>query len=360
MRRAILLCLLAVASAAAPAQAGEPAEQHVGVQMHPFWTGVTERDWNHELRIARNSGATTVRIDVSWATLELRGKGLWDRRFARRVDRFLARARAHRLKVIVVLLETPCWASTAPTRLKQGCRGAWWERGVTFYPPRQAGLYARAARHVAERWGDDLLALEIWNEPNIDHFWRIENKAVHYSRLVRASYRPVKQVAPDLEVLVGSLTLSDTEFLTDLYERGRIGGKYDAISYHPYTDGADPASDEVDPRGLEFSFRLGTAALHDVMLAHGDPSPELWATEAGASSCNPAADDRCVDERTQARYVRAYVRGARDFPYVRAMLIYTLRDRGGERSDPLNYFGLVRRGFGAKPALHAFRRALRG
>ena len=44
--------------------------------------------------------------------------------------------------------------------------------------------------------------------------------------------------------------------------------------------------------GLGFAAFVG----HAVMLANGDPSPELWATEAGASTCNPAADDRCVDE----------------------------------------------------------------
>jgi polysaccharide biosynthesis protein PslG len=297
-------------------------------------------------------------VDVAWSSLELEGKRRWSRGYSRRLDLFLANARSRGLRVIAVLNETPCWASRAPRALRQGCTGEWWNRGVTRYPPRRARDFADAAVHVARRWGDDLLALELWNEPNAPNFLNSRDQPLDYARLVRSSYRRVKRVAPRLTVLAGSLALSDGNFLTELYERGRIRGHYDAIAYHPYTEGADPAVAEHE-RGVEWSFIDGTAWMHDIMLKHGDRRGELWATEAGVSTCNPVFDSGCVSEQTQAEHVGAYLRVALRFPYLRSMVIYNLRDKGTGTRDREDRFGLVRRDLSPKPALSAFREEAR-
>jgi hypothetical protein len=65
-----------------------------------------------------------------------------------------------------------------------------------------------------------------------------------------------------------------------------------------------------------------------------------------------------VSEAEQASRVGDYVRVARQFPYVKAMIIYNLRDRGAPpSSNPNHAYGLVRRNLRAKPALSAFRAA---
>ena len=337
-----------------PPPAAAPAGQLTGVQLHPLWTGVSTREAARELDLARRNGADLVRIDVGWSSLELTGKGRVARGYARRLDRFLAHARARRVKVILTFLETPCWASSAPRSLRQGCRGPWWERGVASYPPRRARDYADAASYVARRWGDRLHALEIWNEQNVQHFLRSEDPVLAYARLVRAAYRPVKRAAPNLTVLAGATLRSDGKFLTGLYERGRIAGRYDAISYHPYS--AAPAEADND-LGREYSLIGGTRWMRDIMVAHGDADLELWATEAGASTCPKTLHVDCVSRATQAHRIKQYIETARRFPYVRAMVIYNLRDKGDSRVDVENGFGIVTRNLRAKPALHAFRRA---
>jgi hypothetical protein len=359
VRRALVTLVLGVfpfAGPPAPAAQAQDDGLITGLQMHPFWNGVTPYDWNDELRIARKSHAKVVRIDMAWSSLQLEGRGRIDPGYAARVSHFLAKARAYHVGVIATLVETPCWASTAPAKLRQGCRGAWWNRGVTAFPPRRARDYAVAGGYVAQRWGSRLVALEIWNEPNVKKFLRSPDPVRDYARLVRTSYAPIKRAAPDLTVLAGAMALSDGDFLTGLYERGRIGGKYDAISYHPYTDGAAPTTTD-DPRGVKWSFPAGSAWLHDVIAAHGDPNPQLWATEAGASTCDPHDDPTCVSEKRQASYVTDYFGVARTLPYLRALVIYTLRDNGVDRKDREQNFGLVRYGLGAKPGLTAFRRA---
>lgn len=329
----------------------------LGVQMHPLWTGVTERDAERELDVVRRSGARLVRIDVGWSTLEPAGKRRISAEYARRLDRFLAAAARRRIGVIATLHETPCWAAAAPARVQQGCRGAWWERGVQRYPPRRAADYADAATYVARRWGKRMLALEIWNEPNVRFFLNAPDPVLAYSRLVRASYRPIKRVRRELTVLAGGTLRSDGRFVEGLYQRGRILGHYDALSYHPYS--AAPAEPTAE-RGPEFSLVAGTQWLHDIMTNAGDPEPELWATEAGASTCSPDANPECVSEADQATRIAQYVDAASGFPYVRALVVYNLRDKGTDPGDIEHGFGLVRRDLSAKPAFAEFRAAAAG
>lgn len=354
---AALLATLALAGCGDDSTAQEPppppapAPQLAGVQLHPLWDGVSPREAARELDVAKRAGADVVRIDIGWGSLELAGKGRISPDYSLRLNAFLNNARARRMKVIATLHETPCWASRAPASLRQGCRGAWWTRGVARFPPRRARDYGDAAVYIARRFGDRLLALEIWNEPNMQAFLRTDDPVGDYGRLVRASYKRVKRVKPRLTVLAGSLLRADGDFLIGLYEKGRIGGHYDAISYHPYTP--DPNAAE-HPNGAAFSLIAGTTWLHDIMVAHGDKQGLLWATEAGASTC--ATHPECVDEREQALRIGSYVRVARRFPYVRAMVIYNLRDKGTNRDDIEQGYGLVRRDLSPKPALRSFKR----
>jgi polysaccharide biosynthesis protein PslG len=359
-RRQLARCCIVTVTALLGMGTSASAQQQQldGVQLHPLWNGVTPREAARELDIARGAGADVVRVDVAWSSLELQGKRRWSRAYAHRFDAFVSNARSRGLRVVAVLNETPCWASKAPRALRQGCFGDWWNRGVTRYPPRLSRDYADAAVYVARRWGTSLEALEIWNEPNATVFLRSPDPVRDYARLVRSSYRRVKRVAPRLTVLAGSIAQPDGEFLAALYERGRIRGNYDAISYHPYAEGIDPAIAE-HPRGVRWSFIEGTAWLHDIMVGHGDADKELWATEAGVSTCSPVFDSGCVSEAVQAIQVASYLRVARRFPYLRSMLIYNLRDKGTSRRDREDRFGLVRRDLSPKPALRAFREEAR-
>jgi hypothetical protein len=360
-RRVVAVGATLAVTAGVPACGGQAGGTEppllVGVQLHPLWEGVSRREAARELDVAHRAGAAVVRIDVGWSSLEHRGKGRIAHAYVRRLDEFLRDARARKIKVIATLLESPCWASAAPSDVRRRCEGAWWERGVNRYLPRRARDYADAAVYVARRWGDQLTALEIWNEPNDLAIARGSDPVLEYARLVRASYKPVKRAAPRLTVLAGSLLRSDGQFLTELYRRGRIYGHYDAISYHPYTE--DPALRQSD-RGPEYSLIAGTAWLHDIMVASGDENGTLWATEAGASTCALGSSRGCVSEEQQARMVGNYVRVARGFPYVRAMVIYNLRDKGSDPADIEQGYGIVRRDLSPKPAYDAFKRAVAG
>ncbi|MDX6668079.1 MAG: polysaccharide biosynthesis protein PslG, partial [Solirubrobacteraceae bacterium] len=119
-RSTLLIALAAAACLAAPA----PASARVplrGVVLHSRWAQFSDRDADRELDLARNAGATEVRVDVAWASLEVKGKGQISDWYLRRIDRFVAGANARGMKVLMTLWASPCWASSAPADVKAGC-----------------------------------------------------------------------------------------------------------------------------------------------------------------------------------------------------------------------------------------------
>lgn len=340
----------------APRVTDIPGSPLIGVQLHPLFDDQTPETVERELDLARDSGSQVVRVDVNWSSLQIDGPKA-DEAYADRLDAVLRGARERDLQVILTLVSTPCWASSAPESLKQGCSGPWWERGVTSYPPADPQTLGDVSAYTARRWGDDLAALEVWNEPNYEMFLRSSRPAADYGRMLRAVYPAVKRERPELPVLAASFALADTDFLQALYDDGDIAGSYDGMAWHPYTHPYSPRA-SADEAGVASSFADGAAALRRIMRRHGDGRAELWATEAGATTCREGVDERCVDAQTQARWVRAYVEVARDVPGLRALVIYNLRDKGTDPEDVEHGFGLLRRDFSPKPAFGAFREAV--
>ncbi len=342
---ALLLCL----AAAGPAR----AIPYRGAQTHPFWDGSSASDADRELAVLRASGANAVRVDIGWSNLEPDHRGAFDGTYVARVDTFMRDAAARGIRVIATLMTTPCWASSAPPSLAQGCTGSWWDRGVPSYPPRDPQDLARAAAWVARRWAPSLAALEIWNEPNQSTFLVSSDPAADYARMLDAAYAAVKAAAPSIPVLAGALSEPDTSFLQRLYADG-IHGHFDGISIHPYNGASDPSEpDALDPAS---TFLTGVPRVHALMAANGDAVAGLWLTELGYTSCTDG-DALCVSEQQQQRYVRDQLELAGRWPYVRAAIVYDLRD-DAEAPDPVDSFGLLHVDFRPKPAFQGFRDAL--
>lgn len=345
---ALVAAVLAVLLVGAGPAAAAP--RYLGVQVHPLWSGVTRSDMLRELDLLRELGANVARADVGWSSLQGVSPDRWESWYVERLDAFVEAAAARGIKVIATLTETPCWASSAPARLKQGCAGAWWERGVQDYPPTDPQDYARAAEYLTARYGTRLAALEIWNEPNLSYEFigPAARKPARYAALVRATYPAAKRGSRGVPVLAGSLAYSDAAFLQRVFAAG-IAGAHDAISLHPYTDGRGPASEEA-PARLEFG--PGLRSMRAVQLAAGQVRP-LWLTEYGFTACR-----WCGTLQQQAALISETTRAIPSFPYVRGATLYQLRDTVTAPDSWEGNFGLLREDFTRRPAFAAFRAAL--
>ena len=330
----------------------------VGVNVHPLWTHSSVADFDRELDMAKSAGANAVRMDLSWSSLETEGKGQFSDGYVTKADTFLDHAQARGLEVIATLWSTPCWASSAPEELKQGCEGTWWKRDVHVYAPSDPDDYADAAEWVARRWGTRLRAIEVWNEPNLAVSLKASDPVASYASILKAAYPRIKGAAPWVTVLGGSLAFSDGEFLKALYDEHAIKGHYDAVAYHPYNEWRPP-DDPWLPRYRKYAYRPGTRWMRDIMAARGDGAVDLWITETGYSTCVVGSDRWCVTEAQQAEYTEATYRIAREeWPFVGTVISYNLRNKGSGPADREAQFGLLRRDFEPKPAYAALKRAL--
>jgi polysaccharide biosynthesis protein PslG len=353
---AAAICTLAFGAGAVQAS----APPLVGAATHPLWSDSTVEDSDRELDMLVQAGANVVRIDLSWSSLEETAKGAHAQWYVNKADTFFQRARERGLRVIATLSTTPCWASSAPPEAKQNCVGAWWEPGrdVHLYPPADPADFADAAAWVADRWGADLAALEIWNEPNCTCWFKSPNPVPAYADLLKHSYARIKHEAPAVQVIGPSLLFSDAPFLQALYEHG-ISGHLDAVSIRPFSQGRDPA-DPTPPNGdRKRSYLLGVPWIREVMAAHGEGDKRLWFTELGWSSCHPGTNFWCITAELQASYLAAAMRIVRDrWDFVEAVSVYNLRNKGTDPTDRETQMGLLHRDFTPKPAYWAFKDVL--
>ena len=333
------------------------AGQVAGIQTHVLWASVDDAGMLRQLDLVKSSGARMTRVDVGWASLQERSGDEWSAYHLGRLDRLVAAANARGIDLLLTFMNTPCWAASAPDSVKQGCQGAWWDRGVTAYPPSDAGAYASALAFLAARYGDKVAAWEVWNEPNHPDFWHSSDQARDYVRLLKAAYPAVKAANPRATVIGGALSTSDYAFTQRLYDLG-AKGSFDAFSVHPYSDDLSPL-DTRPGADARYSFVRGVPKIRQTMLANGDSRP-LWLTESGWTTSTLRGSEHWrngVSEAAQALYVRQQAEQIARWPYVKANIVFNLLDTGSDRADRNANFGLMRADGSAKPAFASIRTA---
>lgn len=334
--------------------------------MHPFGVGDGRQDPATnaaELDMLASAGANTARMDVPWPDLEP-SPGLLDVETVAFIDDFVDLANARGIKPILNFHSTPCWASANPD--KDCSQGPW---NSYKYPPADASAYGRAAAFLANRYEGRLAGIELWNEPDLDTFLRVDHlagagdydldrtrRANIYADMVRASYPRIKDVAPSLPVVVGAIEGSDASFLQMLYDAG-VRGHYDALSFHPYNGPDSPTSDRPG-QASQYVFKTGVPRMRDVMVSNGDSAKPIWLTEFGWPTCTDG-DFNCVSEADQALFIKqAFQMIRRDFGYVQTASVYELRNSRTGNCRECQY-GLLRGDFSEKPAYPAFVQALK-
>lgn len=287
---------------------------------------------DREIALAQQLHAKVVRVEMPWDVLEpARPNRLAPRPLAF-TDRLVADASADGIKVIMTADATPCWASSAPRALVAACRAS--DPGLAeAWPPTKPAAYAAYVAFLAGRYGPDLAAIEIWNEPDEANqlYFAGPDKARRYASILRSAYPAIKLADPAVTVLAGSLVGSNGAFLRALYEAG-IKGYYDGLAVHFYS--------------------LTLASLRSIrtaQLAAGDTKP-LWLDEFGWGTCLPRRTQQglpCVTQQVQAANVTNTFRSLAHTSYVAAATIFKLQDGAGIEFGLLTAEGKPKLAFGA-------------
>jgi hypothetical protein len=336
-------CTVVTASLAPPAFAARaaniaPAAMLGGINTDFQGSGSEAAQADRAIAQALALHAKVIRTELQWAAVEPNAPGVVEPQALAYSDRLLSDAAAHHIAVVMMIDVTPCWASSAPSALLGACVPT--DRGeANSYPPAQPSDFAAFARMIAARYGNEITALEVWNEPDQinEKYFAGPEKAVRYAALLRAAYPAIKEVDPHIQVLAGSLVGSNGVFLRLLYKAG-IKGFYDGLSVHYYT-----------------LTLAAIRAVHAAQLENGDTTP-LWLDEFGWGDCYPRLkieeEQDCVTPAVQAQNISNVFRALRSSGYVAAATLYDLQDSGGDS------FGVLTSNGVRKPSFSALSRTL--
>lgn len=285
-----------------------------GLQVAGIDSGIDTAYYNQQLDFAKQAGVSFVRTEVRWNALEPDSAGVQDAAYLAKLDAFFQLADAKGLKVVVTMLSTPCWASSAPDDVKKGCGfDTKNTQQVSSWPPSEPSAYADAAALVAGRYGKSLKAFEVWNEPDHSNefYFAGPDKPQRYAAILKAAYPRIKAASPSTQVLGGAIVGADGKFLKALYAAG-IKGSYDALSVHYY---------DLVLASLRF--------IRGVQKQNKDSKP-LWLGEFGWTSCFPKQKTQdghnCVTSAVQAQSLTDIFKALRKTSYVSGTVVYQIND----------------------------------
>ncbi|HOU15494.1 MAG TPA: hypothetical protein PKZ84_20500 [Anaerolineae bacterium] len=234
----------------------------------------------------------------------------------------------------------------------------------------QALFQALAARIAQKRAACKIpyrVALEIWNEPNLDFQWTGQPlDPARYTEMVKRAYLGAKAGDPTIPIVAGSLaptggdgvhSINDVTFLEAMYVSG-LAGHFDAISIHNYGFGGAPEDKEYGWNILNFRR---AEDIYAVMVAHGDGDKQVWGTEfgwlldataEGHPECLSYWNDigflwQKVSAEQQADYLqRAFAYADANWPWMGVMIVSNLDfsvTSWYAPCDPLNWFSVLRK-----------------
>ena len=335
----------------APWQSGDPqfsAPQAtlpiMGVNYHGIWSDLSDADRQVYLDKLAAGGVEWVRLDISWAMVQPSGPNSYDMGWGvPRIDKRIEEIAARGMKTLMLFYQTPAWASDA---------------GTLNATPRNPEQFADAAAWVAARYGNKLAAMEIWNEPDLADFLASKSPT-DYTNLVKAAYPKVKAANPNLTVVAGAPTYTNTNWYSQFFAKGGAD-HYDALGIHPYMGNSDEPPTACNTKYIQY-YPCNIPNLIQLMRDNGDGDKKIWATEYGWSSHDNSTYSqpvptwkRGVTEQQQADYLLGMQQVLAQWPEVEASFWYNGRNKNHSDAQEANY-GLLKRDFTPKPAYYALK-----
>lgn len=285
-----------------------------------FWGVVPQASTNVEqLQRLKAGGVDSIRIPVSWSSVQPVQNGLWDWSDA---DALVAAASAAHLDILPFLSTAPGWAvpvdhrfgSSAFLPVRSGKQRAGWTRFV-----KQAILrYGPRGTFWTENPGlprKPLRTWQVWNEPNFKYFVARPNPA-EYGKLVTITSSAIKAADPGAQVILAGLFARPIEatfkkkppqayfaadFLDQMYaSTPGIKSKFQGVALHPYTGSYKNLPSRIED-------------VRRVLKAHHDAGKGLWLTELTWSSEPPQQNNSFAKGLAgQARELKGAFRLFRD------------------------------------------------
>jgi hypothetical protein len=248
-----------------------------------------------------------------------------------RIDEHMANAKANHVQIILTLRPTlkPNWAK--------------WQTYEQLLEPQHIGDYTHYVRTATERYKDQLLAIEIGNEPDLGftHTANLSPDRAAYvaAKLQRIAYDLIKSIAPDLPILGQSISGVDfkQEFnFSDKVVSYADGPIFDYFAGHPYCDArlVGQGKTPLDPWLAQTRDKLLGAV--DWLKRH-QLNTDIWNTELGWA-LSPQDDLLSIDSKTYARMVALGIITSRTVPNLKKLTWFCMSLKSLERGFSYGLF----------------------
>lgn len=198
-----------------------------------------------------------------WMDLQPTGPGSWSPTALAALDTAVSTALAHGAQPVLVLGQTPQWASRDPSDTRS-VYGA----GVG-QPPKSIAAWSAYVSYLAKRYAGRVRAYEVWNEANFPTFF--DGTPADLARLTTATRAAVKQADPHALVVSPSIGVRNKNapgWVRDFLQAGG-GAQVDVWSVHMYPPRYQPPEAMVGP----------TNDVLTVLRANGQADKPVWDTE---------------------------------------------------------------------------------
>ena len=136
-------------------------------------------------------------------------------------------------------------------------------------PPKDMKAYADYVRTVVRHFGRRLPVIEIWNEANLNGFFRGADPEA-YARTLRTAYAAVKEAEPSVRVAYTGTAGVPLDWIRRTFAAGATNC-FDVMNVHPYTH----------PNRPEGGMDRQVEKLRALMAEFGVGDKPIWFTEIG-------------------------------------------------------------------------------
>jgi len=290
-----------------------------------------------------------LKEQVIWANLE-KTKGQID--FGT-LDVTIPLAAKYHTKVLLSIIDAPNWAREPGANL------------TMHGPPADPQDYVNFVSAVVKRYPNEIHAIEVWNEENLDREWASPKGllASQYVALLGATYQAVKAIDPNILIVSGALSPTSTSnppkwyddfvYMKSLIDAGLlktadcVGAHHNGINLPPTVEWQqapqDPKGQRSHFRGPydnphhEWSFKSTLEQYHQDIAAAGGTQKLCvtefgWASMGGITLANGqqappptgfefAADNTLTD---QAQYIHDAVQEMIGWGWVQLAFVWNL------------------------------------
>jgi hypothetical protein len=245
----------------------------------PGLIGISPQDnaTESDYQLMEEARVQSVRLPLFWSQVEPVRPFISDRDWTS-FDVGMELAARHRMEVLAVVSSSPPWVASE-VRLEPVFK--WQRRAWASFLRAAVRRYGTGGSFWRENPDLPYLPVrewEIWNEPNIVPYGRVNPKT--FAPMLRIGGRIIHSADPGSKAIIGGLfgrplqippNLGSGEFLGQLYRMRGMKRYFDGVALHPYVAAAK-------------AMRAQIRNLRRIMRIHHDAGTPLYVTELGWGS----------------------------------------------------------------------------